>query len=42
MGSLYLSGLSADQRGELERRLWDAQKGICFICENSSVPTLKC
>src|SRR4030042_6947614 len=33
MGSLYLSGLSADQRGELERRLWNAQKRVCFICE---------
>ncbi len=33
MGSLYLSGLSIEQRGELEHRLWSSQNGICFICE---------
>lgn len=33
MGSLYLSNLSPEQRAELERRLWNAQKGVCFICE---------
>lgn len=33
MGSLYLSSLSMEQRGELERRLWNSQKGIYFICE---------
>jgi hypothetical protein len=33
LGSLYLSGLSSEQREELERRLWNSQRGICFICE---------
>jgi len=33
MWSLHLSGLSAEQRAELERRLRDARKGISFICE---------
>lgn len=33
MGSLYLNALSKEQRTELERRLWEAQDGKCFICE---------
>jgi hypothetical protein len=33
MGSMYLSALSPDQRQELEHRLWQAQQGTCFICE---------
>jgi hypothetical protein len=33
MGSLYLHGLSLDQRKELEKRLFETQRGKCFICE---------
>jgi hypothetical protein len=33
MGSLFLSGLSSEQRDELVRKLWSVQKGVCFICE---------
>ncbi len=33
MGSLYLSALSEKQREELEKALWSAQHGVCFICE---------
>lgn len=33
MGSLYLSGLSEKQKEELKQRLWNVQKGLCFICE---------
>lgn len=33
MHSLYLSGLSSDQRKSLEQQLWNTQKGNCFICE---------
>jgi len=32
MGSLYLSNLSGEQTADLERRLWESQKGVCFIC----------
>lgn len=32
MGSLYLNGLSTDQRASLVQRLHGAQKGACFIC----------
>jgi hypothetical protein len=40
MGSLFLAGLSTDQRRDLERRLWDSQKGMCFICEKEIDPEL--
>jgi hypothetical protein len=33
MGSLYLNALDEKQRHELEKRLHDAQRGNCFICE---------
>src|SRR5512135_471139 len=33
MGSLYLNGLDDKQRHELEKRLYEAQSGKCFICE---------
>jgi hypothetical protein len=33
MASLFLSRLSPDDRAELTRRLYDAQRGVCFICE---------
>jgi hypothetical protein len=35
MGSLYLNGLSVEQRRELEARLLKTQQGKCFICEKS-------
>lgn len=31
MGSLYLNGLTAEQRDALERQLWEQQNGSCFI-----------
>ena len=31
MGSLYLHGLSKDQRATLQKQLWDSQGGKCFI-----------
>jgi CRISPR/Cas system Type II protein with McrA/HNH and RuvC-like nuclease domain len=30
--SLYLKGLTLDQRKELEQQLYSSQKGNCFIC----------
>ena len=33
MASKYLSDLSAAGRAELEARLLEMQKGLCFICE---------
>lgn len=34
MGSLYLSGLSSEDRVKLQKVLWDTQNGRCFICED--------
>jgi CRISPR/Cas system Type II protein with McrA/HNH and RuvC-like nuclease domain len=31
MGSLYLNGLVAERRRELQKQLWDQQSGKCFI-----------
>ncbi len=33
MHSLFLAKLNPLQRDELLQRLWDSQKGMCFICE---------
>ena len=35
MGSLYLNALDEKQRHELEKRLYEAQHGVCFICEKA-------
>jgi hypothetical protein len=35
VSSLYLSNLSAEQRQDLEKRLYDQQQGKCFICEGA-------
>jgi hypothetical protein len=33
--SLTLARLTVEQRAELERRLWDRQDKICYLCEKS-------
>lgn len=33
--SRYLSSLTADARAALERKLFDRQSGVCFICDES-------
>jgi hypothetical protein len=33
--SLTLSRLTVEQRAELERRLWDRQERVCYLCETS-------
>jgi hypothetical protein len=40
MGSLYLNGLTPDQRKKLETQLLEFQKGVCFICEKEIDPIL--
>jgi hypothetical protein len=40
MGSLYLNGLSADQRTGLEKNLLTLQYDNCFICEKRIDPVL--
>jgi hypothetical protein len=35
MASLYLSKLNENQRNELIKKLFESQRGICFICEQS-------
>ena len=35
MTSKYLSSLTAEQRQELEQRLYDRQSGSCFICDEA-------
>src|SRR5438067_7442505 len=35
MASQYLNGLAADQRKQLETKLFEVQHGNCFICERA-------